>query len=211
MSPGEMGTPMKKLIFAVAAMAATAGVASAALPNYPAPGTENPVLYSFTAASDGDILAYFALNNVTAFNDEDLGLRVNGVDTAINGLENHSTSAGTSLNFGHVNAGDALDFYIRVFNSGDVFHSDRALNADGVNHVWATAYAGGDFGIPAGTYVGFEDVFGGGDHNYRDEAFIFTNVAGAPGAPEPASWALMILGFGAVGSVLRRRRGAVAV
>jgi hypothetical protein len=29
----------------------------------------------------------------------------------------------------------------------------------------------------------------------------------SPGVPEPASWALMILGFGAVGAVLRQRRG----
>ena len=29
------------------------------------------------------------------------------------------------------------------------------------------------------------------------------------GVPEPASWALMILGFGAAGAALRRRRGGV--
>jgi hypothetical protein len=32
--------------------------------------------------------------------------------------------------------------------------------------------------------------------------------AGAGGVPEPASWALMIMGFGAVGATLRRRRTA---
>lgn len=31
------------------------------------------------------------------------------------------------------------------------------------------------------------------------------------GVPEPASWALMILGFGGVGAVIRRRRSATAV
>ncbi|MGZ3378326.1 MAG: PEPxxWA-CTERM sorting domain-containing protein [Phenylobacterium sp.] len=29
--------------------------------------------------------------------------------------------------------------------------------------------------------------------------------------PEPASWSLMILGFGGLGAVLRRRRGRAAV
>lgn len=35
-------------------------------------------------------------------------------------------------------------------------------------------------------------------------------AAGAPGVPEPAAWALMILGFGATGAVLRQRRSLAA-
>ena len=31
-----------------------------------------------------------------------------------------------------------------------------------------------------------------------------------PGVPEPATWAMMIIGFGAAGSMLRRRRAAIA-
>ena len=38
------------------------------------------------------------------------------------------------------------------------------------------------------------------------QSFVF-----ATGAPEPASWALMIGGFGLAGVALRRRRGAAAV
>ncbi|WP_235890342.1 PEPxxWA-CTERM sorting domain-containing protein [Sandaracinobacter neustonicus] len=34
--------------------------------------------------------------------------------------------------------------------------------------------------------------------------------AGTPAIPEPASWAMMIAGFGLVGGVLRRRRPAIA-
>lgn len=36
------------------------------------------------------------------------------------------------------------------------------------------------------------------------------DYADAPGVPEPASWALMILGFGAAGAMLRRRQVADA-
>lgn len=35
-------------------------------------------------------------------------------------------------------------------------------------------------------------------------------IAPTPGVPEPAAWALMILGFGAVGGMLRRRSAAVS-
>jgi hypothetical protein len=38
-----------------------------------------------------------------------------------------------------------------------------------------------------------------------DERFGIDNVS-VTGVPEPASWALMILGFGAGGAMLRRRR-----
>lgn len=197
---------MKLLNFAIAAgLGLSAVAASAALPVYPTPGVQNATLYTFTAASTGDVVAYFA--GSTAGYSEDLGLLVNGVDTGINGLPNHATALGAALNFGSVNAGDVLTFYTRIFTTGDVFYSTKALNSDGVNHVWATGYAGGDFGIPAGTYVAFEDLNGGGDLNYHDETFVFTNVATTGNVPEPATWAMMIAGFGLVGAVARRRGG----
>ena len=31
-----------------------------------------------------------------------------------------------------------------------------------------------------------------------------------PGIPEPATWAMMIIGFGAAGSMIRRRKAVVA-
>ena len=38
--------------------------------------------------------------------------------------------------------------------------------------------------------------------------FFDTVSVTGPGVPEPAAWALMIVGFGGVGAVLRRRRAA---
>ncbi|HYF29464.1 MAG TPA: PEPxxWA-CTERM sorting domain-containing protein, partial [Candidatus Paceibacterota bacterium] len=35
-------------------------------------------------------------------------------------------------------------------------------------------------------------------------------ILGAGAVPEPATWAMMILGFGAVGSLVRRRRHGLA-
>jgi PEP-CTERM motif-containing protein len=80
--------------------------------------------------------------------------------------------------------------------------------------------AGGGFAVNFGPDLGFDDFFAG--------AALFTGPASAPtfklgtfaldnstltistiGAPEPASWALMILGFGAVGAALRRRGTAL--
>lgn len=41
-------------------------------------------------------------------------------------------------------------------------------------------------------------------------AFFYYDVAGSPTVPEPASWALMIAGFGLVGGALRARRTVTA-
>jgi hypothetical protein len=47
--------------------------------------------------------------------------------------------------------------------------------------------------------------------NDGPESFFLVAAPGGTGAvPEPATWAMMILGFGAAGSVMRRRRAALA-
>lgn len=193
---------MNKFVLALAgSVAAMATQAHAVIPLYPSPGTVNPIDYSFTAASSGHVIAYFAGNGAGFTNL--LGMLVNGVDTGIEGLNNQTSAIGDSLDFGLVNAGDVLTFKLRVTNTGDIFYSDRSMNGDGITHIYATNYAGGDFGLPGGTYVGFEDLNGGGDLDYEDLAFVFTNVRS--NVPEPAAWALMLAGFGLVGNAMRRR------
>ncbi|UAJ10554.1 PEPxxWA-CTERM sorting domain-containing protein [Polymorphobacter megasporae] len=195
-----------KLVAGAAFALATA--AQAVIPVYPTPGVEDPVLYTFTAASSGNLTAYFAGSGASY--DETLGLLINGIDTGITGLENHTTPRGTALSFGNVTAGDALTFLINVQTTGDTFYSQKSRNSDGANHVYSAPYAGGDYGIPAGTYVGFEDLpKGGSDFNYSDEQFVFTNVGTT--VPEPGAWALMLGGFGVVGAALRRRVSSVVV
>jgi PEP-CTERM motif len=192
-----------RLIPALLLASAASGPAIAAVPIYPTPGTENPVPYTITAASGGNIIAYF-LNNTGAFTNL-LGLRVNGVDRGILGLNNQTSTPGDMLDFGAVNAGDQLVFFIDVNSGSYTWFSDKSLNTDGVNHVWSTPWSDGDFGIPAGQYMNFEDLEGGGDFNYGDLGFVFTNVRVAAAVPEPATWAMLILGFGVIGATMRRR------
>ena len=196
---------MRTLILATAVALGAATAAQAALPNYPSPGSFNLADYSFTAVADGDVVAYFGGHSAGYTNW--LRLEVNGVDTGLEGLNNQTSALGQSFNFGAVNAGDTLVFKIRVANTGDYFYSKQSLNADGLTHIYSANYAGGDSGIPAGVYVGFEDLYGGGDRDYDDLRFVFTNVGGGEVAvPEPATWAMLITGFGLIGMVARRRR-----
>ncbi len=103
-------------------------------------------------------------------------------------------------------------FSIDVTNTGDRFFSKRSLNPDGITHIFSAPCAGGlvDPGgiIPAGTFMGVEDLLGGGDADYDDLKYVFTNLSRGV-VPEPATWALLIAGFGLVGWSLRRRRAAL--
>lgn len=63
------------------------------------------------------------------------------------------------------------------------------------------------FGIGLGPRQG--DLYGGffSEVGVQNGTIIFTPVAATSGVPEPATWALMLLGFGALGCSLRRRPG----
>ncbi len=200
-----MRTAVTSAIFGLSLLSS---VAQAAIPVYPNSGTENPELYSFTAAADGDLVAYFT--GSTGSFENILGLIVNGTDLAFSSLNSHLSAPGDSFNFGPVSAGDALVFYINVEGGIYTWASDKALNDDAANHVWSTAYDGGDFSIPEGIFVTFEDLPGSGsDFNYDDLGFVFTNVKTViipNGVPEPAAWAMLIAGFGMIGSAMRRRK-----
>lgn len=52
---------------------------------------------------------------------------------------------------------------------------------------------------------------GGGDEGYGIDNSVFTyDGVRSPGVPEPATWAMMIAGFGLAGATLRRRRSVPA-
>ena len=82
---------------------------------------------------------------------------------------------------------------------------------DGVN-IWGGPNFGGD--RTKGFRVYYD--FGGAKvtsivfSTETTNAFEFDGLAGTLSVPEPATWAMMIMGFGAAGAMLRRRRAAIA-
>ena len=199
----------KSTLAAVAALA-LAPVAQAAVPVYTTPGTANAATYSFTKLSDGDLIAWFVGRSADL--DSVLGVKVNGVDRGT--LLSNTSPLGTSANFGFVSAGSVLEFYLSV-SSGDVWSSDVANNSDSTQHIYSQSWGGNEtvgikaFAASLFTYVGWEDLPGGGDRDYNDHQFVFENVRMTNSVPEPATWAMLITGFGLVGASARRRRRRV--
>ena len=100
---------------ALLAIGAAGSVFADATP-YPNAGTQNPTTYTFTS-NGGDVMAYF-MGSSASYN-ESLGLLVNGVDSGITGLQNHTAAVGESLDFGVIPAGRTLTFYINVATTGE--------------------------------------------------------------------------------------------
>jgi hypothetical protein len=224
---------MRKIIIAaaLAAMGLAAGSASATGGyRYEQAGTLNAARYEFFAAGDGDLTVY-TMNGTGSYLSK-LGVKVNG-QTITSGILPTGSPIFVPTNVGRVTAGDLIEFFIDTYDRDPAetylgtYHSNVAYNADGLQHVFASEHPDEWWiGVPTGTFFGFEDTTTGdsrGDLNYNDYAFVVPGltqtrpVGGAPEAgvpspaPEPATWATMLIGFGASGAALRARKRTRAI
>jgi hypothetical protein len=139
------------------------------------------------------------------------------------------SQAGDTTKFSSVQGGDTSvfstlgDYYLTSFSfyigSPDAYNhmvfnmSDGTSQAFDGNEIW-----GGTPSDPGGNRdMGFRVYYDfGGAHvtsiefSSDEHAFESDGFAGQLGVPEPNTWALMIMGFGGAGAMIRRRKAALA-
>jgi hypothetical protein len=154
-------------------------------------------------ATGGEVRIYFAGSNA-AFSSV-INLASPGTQGPF--FPSHSTPVGSVISLGTFDPGTVLIFRLDVLSTGFQFFTGPAgTNPDNLVHAGYTQFIA-DGTIPAnGLLVGFEDQFGGGDFDYNDHQFVFTNVAPASSVPEPAGITLLLTGLTGVGAAVRRRR-----
>ncbi len=151
--------------------------------------TVNAEAMKFQVAQDGDVNVQFLgqsaqYNNVIGFNlfDDPTFIPVSDVRT----FSNHGVDIGYSLNLGYHSAGTIIDVSNWVPETGDIWWSDTHRNSDGINHIYSSTFGNH-------TYIGFEDLRGGGDLDFNDTTFMMSNVI--PSVPEPETYLMLVIGL----------------
>ena len=179
-----------------------------------APAQATPVLEQTLIATGGDVVVTFVSNGAAMASelwlDGDNGDELGAI------FDNWTTAVGTSMNLGSFADGTELVFKLLVEQTGNVFFSGSASrNPDGLVHAVLESATGG-------VLVGFEDLFGGGDRDYDDLVFAFTNVVptdsagttgavgatGSVSADEPSNLLMLGGGLSMLVFAIRRKRAA---
>lgn len=158
---------------------------------------------SFKVASDGPVNAFYAGSSAgyesTMFALIGDGSPLQSFDV----FSNKSSSIGDFKNLGYFHQNDYFVPVLHVANTGYFYSSFANSNLDNLNHIFAS-----QFSLPDSTpavFIGFEDIYGLGDRDFDDNMVIFTNVMMAP-VPEPSTYAMLLLGLGLLGFMVRRTK-----
>ena len=182
---------MKKMLVSMAAIAMSFGAAQAAVVNVSVEGGGTPVVYQL---DNGNLLGLLGFDARGADADNVVNLPNFEFSTAdITGLITSGGSQVAGYYFGPSFPTTSLQN--TAVDSSYVFSvADEARLFDSLWVEWS-----GDSNLV------FGKAFGGGTTTLGNTV---TQLGAAPiggAVPEPGTWALMILGFGLVGSALRRR------
>jgi len=115
-------------------------------------------------------------------------------------LANQISFTGSGYFHDHGTGGNGFQIWATVDGVDQTIWSSPITGFNNLSDFGTINFSGGVItrvGLSSNFYVG--DAF----HGFYDESFTLSHVAAAP---EPASWAMMLGGFGLVGGVMRARR-----
>jgi hypothetical protein len=178
--------------FGSVSMAAAAALSFAVV----APGEAATSVYNFTGTCGGSftdctgtINATLTLSNYVEGNDITSG---NVVGFSFNDGATHELSRFEIVDWGDASFVDGPDYYFALsawenINGVDEYRWD--VRFDSLDQSW------GIYQVEVGPY-------------YLGDGPSLT-PAGVAAVPEPATWAMMLIGFGAIGAFMRRQRSAI--
>ena len=160
---------------------------------YGSPGS-GPIVYSDVTIRDannsGDVMSGAGWNN-----NQTSGQNLFG--TLSGSMEFLFTNSVSGLTFDLINgtSSSQVNFLVSIFDMNNVLIASQ--------NVLAGPYGGGS-NVQNVSFAnsGIGRTLISGSPNFAVDTIIFSQSA----VPEPATWAMMLLGFGAVGTALRRRR-----
>jgi len=220
-----VGVHMKKiLIGSVAAMALFAGSANAAIvidlnlgnPGINSfPGPYAQVTVDLTSSTTANISFASLTNggNVYLMGGSGVaGVNVNALSwtvSALTGSNSGSGFSGPSLSNGGSSNEDGFGSFNQTFNEFDGYQYSLT------NLSFTLTNTGGTWGSDSEVLIGNASGFTAASHifvasqvDFQNGATIPTGFATVGGVPEPATWALMMVGFGLIGFAMRRRPAA---
>lgn len=162
-------------------------------------GIIGPIVYSTVTIQDGagsgHVMNSEGWSNQQTSGDNLFGTLSSG---AIDFLFNQDVFG---LNFDLINGTGAFDFVVSIFDANDSLLGSQTISLN------SFATQGSVQNVAFGQ-TGIRTVHIAGSDDFAVDTINFSTSGGA--VPEPASWALMIGGFGLAGGALRRRRALAA-
>ena len=158
---------------------------------YGSPGT-GPLVYPDVTIRDGNNSGD-VMNGTGWMNYQTSGQNLFG--TLSGSMEFLFTNPINGLTFDLINGTTQANFLISIFDANNVLITSQ--------NVFAGGY-GGLSNVQNVTFAnsGISRTLITGNNNFAVDTLIFSSNA----VPEPATWAMMLLGFGAAGTALRRGR-----
>ena len=182
-------------------MMALVGAAVAALPSMPAQAAVTLIgTFSGNQCNGGPITSCYA-DGTTAPNGTLTQVGANGLPVPGSAGILRLDNTGSTTNFTDSLSGEILSYNFtsaQVAHYFGIFQGGSGLNCDACHNTYQLFY--NPDGFTSGTFdlslyfnnngISHVDLFDGGD----------------PSVPEPATWAMLLLGFGGVGLAMRRSR-----
>lgn len=183
---------------------------------------------SFAAGSGATAAGTAVFQNFESYEPgTSIGANTNVYNTSVGGIAARP-AYGSTGNFAAVLGGGsytlnfaATNVFSFVLGSLDTYNSLKLLFSDNSSLTYQGGQIINDLSFPSGNQISGETngvvTFNanggpkivGATFQSTGNSFEFDNLARG-GVPEPATWALMILGFGAIGGALRRRQHKLA-